>query len=213
MTYPKLSTIVMASSLIISLATNVLLIYKNSTNTLHTVSKVKDGDTVIIDNNQTVRLVGIEAPELDFCGGQESRTYLENLIEGQKVTLTTFGVDKYARTLALLTYYDLNINKAMLSSGWAVYESFTGASRDDLAQESKQAMSENKGLFSLCRSNKPDQPNCTIKGNINRDSKLYLLPSCSNYEQTMVYKDRGESWFCTEAEAQKAGFKKSESCR
>ncbi len=212
MTHPKLPTIVLVSSLIISLATNAFLIYKNTTITHHTVTEVKDGDTVVIDNNQTVRLIGIEAPELGFCGGQESKTYLTNLIKDQKVILTTFGVDKYARTLALLTYFDLDVNKAMLSSGWAVYESFVGAPRDDMARESNQAMAKKKGLFSLCRLNNPDKPSCTIKGNINRDLKSYLLPSCSNYEQTMVYKDRGESWFCTEAEAQKAGYKKSETC-
>ncbi|AIY06040.1 nuclease [Planococcus sp. PAMC 21323] len=44
---------------------------------------------------------------------------------------------------------------------------------------------------------------CDIKGNINRNgNKIYHLPSDSSYEQT-----NPEEWFCSEQDAQDAGFR------
>jgi micrococcal nuclease len=46
---------------------------------------------------------------------------------------------------------------------------------------------------------------CLIKGNINREGKkIYHVPDEQYYIQT-----NPEDWFCTEAEASAAGFKKS----
>lgn len=209
--FNKIPTILLSSLFAVSLLANILLFYKNRTSDLHTITEVKDGDTVVVDNNELIRLVGIDAPELSYCGGQESTSFLNNLANGQKVRLTKVGMDKYARTLAILTLYDLNVNQAMLTAGWAVYDTYSGPNRDEMKQAGNQAKSDARGLFTLCRSG-PDKPNCQIKGNINRATKSYFLPSCSNYDQTIVEKDRGEAWFCTEAEARRAGFVKSAGC-
>ena len=37
---------------------------------------VIDGDTIRLDNGETVRLIGIDAPELSQPGGEMSRQYL-----------------------------------------------------------------------------------------------------------------------------------------
>ncbi|MHA1401439.1 MAG: sunset domain-containing protein, partial [Candidatus Heimdallarchaeaceae archaeon] len=37
--------------------------------------------------------------------------------------------------------------------------------------------------------------------------------SCKFYVASVVEKYRGEEWFCTEAEAKKAGYVKSKSCK
>ncbi len=50
---------------------------------------------------------------------------------------------------------------------------------------------------------KQSQGDCAIKGNINRSgNKIYHMPSDSSYAQT-----NPEEWFCSEQEAQNAGFK------
>lgn len=209
--FKKIPTALLSSLLVVSLLTNIFLFYKDRAAGLHTVTEVKDGDTVVIDDNELIRLAGIDAPEPSHCGGQESTSFLNNLVNGQKVRLTKVGMDKYARTLAILTLYDLNVNQAMLTAGWAVYDSYSGPNRDEMNKAGNQAKSNAKGLFALCRSG-PDKSNCTIKGNINRATKSYFLSTCSNYDQTIVEKDRGEAWFCTETEAKKAGFIKSAGC-
>jgi len=38
------------------------------------------------------------------------------------------------------------------------------------------------------------------------------MPECDRYTLTVVEKYKGEDWFCTEAEAKKAGYVKSKNC-
>lgn len=52
---------------------------------------------------------------------------------------------------------------------------------------------------------------CLIKGNISFDTgeKIYHLPGQEFYNSTIIDTSQGERWFCTEAEAQSAGWRKS----
>jgi cold shock CspA family protein len=75
------------------------------------------------------------------------------------------------------------------------------------------------GLFSLERSPSTTQtpiqtvtqPNCSIKGNISIETgrKFYHVPGAEDYENTVISPDKGERWFCTEAEASAAGWTKA----
>lgn len=57
------------------------------------------------------------------------------------------------------------------------------------------------------------QDGCTIKGNINvKGEKIYHLPGCGSYEKTVVSEASGERWFCTEADARAAGWRKAQNC-
>ncbi|MBI2029497.1 thermonuclease family protein [Candidatus Gottesmanbacteria bacterium] len=75
------------------------------------VTEVLDGDTIDIDNGQTVRLVGIEAPNRGDEGWEESKEYLEDLIEGETVILEydAYQIDKFGRLLAYV-YEDCKSN-------------------------------------------------------------------------------------------------------
>ncbi len=54
---------------------------------------------------------------------------------------------------------------------------------------------------------------CLIKGNINaKGEKIYHLPDCPYYNQTVIEESKGEKWFCTEAEAIAAGWRKAQNC-
>ena len=52
---------------------------------------------------------------------------------------------------------------------------------------------------------------CTIKGNISIDSgeRIYHVPGQKFYSQTRISPEFGERWFCSEAEARKAGWRKA----
>mgnify|MGYP001799912700 FL=1 len=56
-----------------------------------------------------------------------------------------------------------------------------------------------------------ENPNCLVKGNISISSgrKLYHLPGMKDYEETTIYPDEGERWFCSEADAIAAGWTKA----
>lgn len=54
---------------------------------------------------------------------------------------------------------------------------------------------------------------CQIKGNISSSKeKIYHLPGCGSYDKTAIDETRGERWFCTEAEAAAAGWRKAKNC-
>ena len=52
---------------------------------------------------------------------------------------------------------------------------------------------------------------CRIKGNVsyNRGMRIYHVPGDRDYERTKISLTRGERWFCTEAEARAAGWRRA----
>ncbi len=51
---------------------------------------------------------------------------------------------------------------------------------------------------------------CAIKGNINaKGERIYHTPGQQAYNVTRINPARGESWFCSEAEAMAAGWRKA----
>ena len=51
---------------------------------------------------------------------------------------------------------------------------------------------------------------CSIKGNISRDrTRIYHVPGGLYYERTRISPSKGERWFCSEAEARSAGWRRS----
>lgn len=56
----------------------------------------------------------------------------------------------------------------------------------------------------------PDQ-NCVIKGNISyrTGEKIYHLPGQKYYNATVISREHGERWFCSESAAKNAGWRKA----
>jgi hypothetical protein len=55
----------------------------------------------------------------------------------------------------------------------------------------------------------PAPGGCAIKGNISGSGRIYHLPGQENYDATGINEARGERWFCSEAEAQAAGWRRA----
>ena len=89
----------------------------------NTISGVEiiDGDTFRLANGDTVRLIGIDAPELSQPGGVLSREYLAHLILGNPITLErgTEDRDNYNRLLRFVYIGNLCINEEMIRQGYA----------------------------------------------------------------------------------------------
>ena len=51
------------------------------------VEGVIDGDTLVLEGNAKIRLRSADAPELEFCGGQEAKAELEKLVSGKTVQI------------------------------------------------------------------------------------------------------------------------------
>jgi hypothetical protein len=52
---------------------------------------------------------------------------------------------------------------------------------------------------------------CNIKGNVsyNGGMKIYHMPGQEDYASTVIAASRGERWFCSEGEAQAAGWRRA----
>jgi micrococcal nuclease len=94
------------------------------------VERVADGDTLtVITPNQTrlrIRMFGIDAPETPkgnkFPGqpfGQDAEVYLRQLVEGKRVKVEIYQVDRYKRLLSTIFLDGKDINLAMIEAGLA----------------------------------------------------------------------------------------------
>lgn len=202
--------------LIPSLILNAILLFREQKikeNEGVGVLSVYDGDTIILENKERLRLRQLDAPELNFCGGKEAKAALEKLVSGKKVRITGQIPDQQGRGMAFVYVGDTLVNKELLTKGLVRFHHDTTALNDELKTVADAAKEQKLGIFGTCQAmSNTKNPKCTIKGNIDRQKKTYHLPGCTQYPYTVVEEDIGESWFCTEKEAQKAGFIKSERC-
>ncbi|OGY17430.1 MAG: hypothetical protein A2785_01135 [Candidatus Chisholmbacteria bacterium RIFCSPHIGHO2_01_FULL_49_18] len=178
---------------------------------------VSDGDSLVLTDGRQVRLRHVDAPELGFCGGQEAKDLLTELVKGKSLTISEEVTDYHGRPLALVYAGGDLVNLAMVESGWARYHTDKSSAALQLREAANRAREGNLGIFSpLCyQKENPDNPACAVKGNIdkNSDARKYYLPGCAQYNFTIIEKDIGESWFCSEKEALAAGFSKAATCR
>lgn len=209
---------------VISLLLNFKLIHDriNSKQAVFRVLEVIDGDTFKIkDNNENrrVRLIGVDAPEIGKCLGQEAKDKLTKLVLGKDVALTDQFSDPYGRIMANVFVNNQYVNNEMLILGLGRMDYYENPYRDELKNAYGEARTKKLGLFSgICLSTVPPKSStgvfCTIKGNIddNTGKKYYFLTTCKNYSQVTIDLSTDDQWFCSEEEAVTAGFIKSTTC-
>ena len=90
------------------------------------VVRVVDGDTIVLDGDETVRLIGVDTPETKSSQlpvqrfGREATDFLRKKLEGAAVRLEC-GPDRrdvYGRTLAYVYVGDRLINKEIIGRGY-----------------------------------------------------------------------------------------------
>jgi endonuclease YncB( thermonuclease family) len=87
------------------------------------IVKVTDGDTVTLLNESniiiTIRLAGIDAPELRMQYGQAAQAHLRDLVLNKVVIARTHKQDRFGRTVATLWVNSEDVNLAMIHAGMA----------------------------------------------------------------------------------------------
>jgi len=123
------------------------------------IKYVIDGDTVVLTSETRVRLIGIDAPEVDHPEygrkgepyGAEATAYLRKLVEGKTVRLESGSEaeDKYGRTLAYLFLPDgLFVNRSMVEAGYAeTYRRFDFIYKEEFLNLEKKARSRKIGMW------------------------------------------------------------------
>lgn len=180
------------------------------------VTEVVDGDTFQLSSGKRVRLMGVNAPEYNRCGGPEAKKLLQNLILNKYVFLAEEAQETFGRVLALVYTEKGLINKIVIEEGWGRPDYRKNSQREILTAAFHEANKGEKGIYSsLCRVEAKNTPeSCYIKGNIDKNTykKYYHLPECKQYNQIVLEKDIGEQCFKTEDEAVNAGFTKASGC-
>ena len=92
------------------------------------VDRVIDGDTIVIENKTSVRLLGINSPERGEDYYEEAKEFLEELVLNESVRLEFLGdkYDKYGRLLAYIFVDGKNINLELVEIGFANYYFYSG---------------------------------------------------------------------------------------
>jgi endonuclease YncB( thermonuclease family) len=124
----KKTVLVMLTFLIIGLCVGSVRASGLNIDRVAVVITVFDGDTFVIDNNESIRFADVNTPEREQVGYQEAKDYVAGLVEGKTVYLDID--DKYTtdtsgnRLVAVIyvsynsTHY-LNLNKALLQNHYA----------------------------------------------------------------------------------------------
>lgn len=196
-----------------------------------TVTKVIDGDTIEISTGQRVRYIGIDTPEsVDprsqvQCFGVEAANANRSLVQGKKVRLEKdiSETDRYGRLLRYVWVGETLVNDYLVRQGFARASSYPPDIKyqEIFRQSEAKAQAGNIGMWAGCSSGSiatgssgvssktPPDPSCPIKGNISSGGKIYHLPGGSFYDRTVIDTSAGERWFCSETEANLAGWRKS----
>lgn len=183
------------------------------------------GDTLRI-GGRLVRLAGIEAPEREQrctlesgrpwgCGSAATQA-LAALVKSGVVScdLTRTGAAGPSRGLCRAGGKDIGAQlveagHVFAETGWfARYASEEATARDSKAGlwrgEPERPSEYRSKRWAEASKSAPD--GCPIKGQKTSNRRTYLLPWSPQYERVKVREARGERWFCSEEEAQAAGW-------
>ena len=85
------------------------------------VSRVIDGDTVVLADGSHIRMLGMNAPETTSKEkwAEDAKVFLTNLVNNKTVRVESEGKDLYGRTLAWLFLGNENVNQAVVEAGYA----------------------------------------------------------------------------------------------
>ena len=206
--------------------------------TLSGQARVVDGDTFAIAGER-IRLNGIDAPETrqtctrdgrPWACGRAATQAMRQLVGRNPVRCEVSGIDKYGRAIAACFAAGRDLQQQLVRQGLALayrkYSTryvpdeeaaraqgiglwsgeFTAPWRWRKQNRNRQAkIHRRQGANPSSRAGSP----CRIKGNISSSGHIYHVPGGKHYAQTRINTSKGERWFCSEAEARAAGWRRA----
>ena len=113
------------------------------------IKRIVDGDTVHVIYEKEVyklRLLEIDAPERNQPFGIDATNYLKQLLSERRVDVDISATDRYGRKLARLYWKGKDINRELVSAGYAwVYDEYV--TDHSFYENQAQARIEKKGLW------------------------------------------------------------------
>lgn len=210
-----------------------------STSTLVGRASVIDGDTIEIagqrirfngiDAPESGQRCTNAAGKTYACGAR-SASHLDTLLASSRPTRCEFITwDQHGRFVGDCYLFDgRSVASLMVRTGhaldWPRYSG--GAYSDDQASAKAAQLGLWQGPFevpweyrakqraksspSIMPLLSPNDPGCNIKGNISSSGeRIYHVPGQKFYNDTRISTSKGERWFCSEQEAQAAGWRRA----
>ena len=189
------------------------------------VVNVVDGDTIDVllgGEERRVRYIGVDTPETvdprrpAGCFGAEASARNRELVEGKAVGMErdVSEADAFGRLLRYVWLDGRMVNARLVEEGYATASTYPpdvkyAALFASLQAEAREAR---RGFWGACVTPEA-QAGCAdplIKGNISGSGeKIYHVPGGAFYDDTRIDEAKGERWFCTEADAVAAGWRRS----
>jgi len=149
--------------------------------TKHTakIQRILDGDTIEIENNQKIRLLGINTPETGEFESENAKLFMQQF-QNKTIIYETQSRDQYGRILAYVYYNNQLINKQILENGLAhlyYYEKDKYYNELKLAEE--KARNSQIGIWTPSKTNS----NCLILVQLKYEEQT----RCKNQEQLIIY--------------------------
>jgi len=123
------------------------------------VTRVIDGDTLVLDGGEKVRLIGVDTPETVHPNkpverfGREASAFTRRMAEGRTVQIESDAQsgarDRYGRTLAYVWLPDGTLlNREIIRQGYGfAYTHFPFTRIDDFRSAEREARAELRGLW------------------------------------------------------------------
>jgi micrococcal nuclease len=180
----------------------------------YVVSKVIDGDTIQLDNGETVKYIGIETPELNLKEGgseffaRQAVKYNQKLVFMKKVRLEfdTEKKDKEGRTLAYVFIKNVFVNAELVKLGYAKTSIVppNDKYKNVFLDCERKARQSEKGLW---QETKQDTETYYIG---NKRSYAFHRPSCKYVDKIP---EKSKIIFRNRADAIKIGFIPDKTCK
>ena len=117
------------------------------------VTKVIDGDTIVLENGEYIRYIGMDAPEKGRPYYGEAARENKRLVDGKKVRLEydVERIDRYNRTLAYVYAGDIFVNAELVRNGYAMIYTFPPNVKyyKTFLAIQKEAREQKRGLWGL----------------------------------------------------------------
>ncbi|SDF53248.1 thermonuclease family protein [Sulfitobacter delicatus] len=192
--------------------------------------RVIDGDTFDVGDTR-VRLHGIDALEAAqtceteggqpwACGDWTTRQ-VRDRYQGAQARCEALDRDRYDRVVARCFVGGADVGRMLVQEGLAfAYRKYAM----DYDLDEKAAFVAERGIhgfktisparYRVTRRSGAEparaEGSCQIKGNISaKGTKIYHLPGQDFYSRTRINTGKGERWFCSEAEARGAGWRRA----
>lgn len=121
-----------------------------------TVLAVIDGDTIELTSGKRVRLVGIDAPEMQGCFANEAKEEVVRLVSQKTIRLEKdiSDVDKYGRLLRYIYVDNLFLDDHLVRQGFARVMGIPPDTKfyGQLKVAEQEAREQKRGLWGTCPS-------------------------------------------------------------